>query len=161
RHETFIVGRSPEAHFSVPDDKWLSRHHFLIEFNPPLCLLKDSGSTNGTRVNGQRIEQILLRDGDVISAGKSTFVIRGDSSRELRAPIRCMVCQASPPDEIAVAAAADEDTVTWMCKRCAEQRKRFPTPPEDYWIESRIGGGGMGEVFKARHLKTQRIVAMK
>ncbi len=161
RHQTFIVGRSTEAHFSVPEDKWLSRHHFFIEFNPPLCLLKDSGSTNGTRVNGQKVEQIRLRDGDVISAGKSTFVIRVDGSRELQPAIRCMACQAPPPDDVAVAAEADDDTITWTCERCAAQALRFPTPPPGYWIESRIGGGGMGEVFKARHLKTQRIVAMK
>lgn len=161
RHQTFVLGRASDAHFSVPEDRWLSRYHFFIEFNPPLCLLKDPGSTNGTRVNGHRVDEIRLRDGDVISAGKSTFVIRVDGSRELQPAIRCLVCQVAPPDDIAVAAEADDDTITWVCERCAAQSMRYPTPPDGYWIESRIGGGGMGEVFKGRNLKTQRPVAMK
>ena len=55
RHETFVVGRSVAVQFPVPDDKFLSRDHFLIEFNPPVCYLKDLGSTNGTKLNGQKV----------------------------------------------------------------------------------------------------------
>ncbi len=75
RHDTFVVGRSSQVQFSVPDDGFLSRNHFLIEFNPPACLLRDLGSTNGTKVNGLRVETVRLRDGDEIVAGGSSFVI--------------------------------------------------------------------------------------
>ena len=161
RHATFVVGRSPEAHFPVPDDKFLSRDHFLIEFNPPICFLKDMGSTNGTRVNGQRLSETRLRDGDTISAGKSTFVIQVDSTREQLAPIVCTVCGCLAPNDIAVAAEPGEEKIIWICDGCVAQRRKFPIPPEGYWIESRIGGGGMGEVYKARHLETGRVVAIK
>ncbi len=75
RHDTFVVGRSSQVQFSVHDDRRLSREHFLIEINPPLCILKDLGSTNGTKVNGLRVESAQLRDGDVIAAGSSTFIV--------------------------------------------------------------------------------------
>jgi hypothetical protein len=161
RHATFVVGRSSQVHFPVPDDRFLSRDHFLIEFNPPACLLKDMGSTNGTRVNSERIEQVRLRDGDVISAGKSAFMIRVEDTRDQLAAIRCLVCGAAAPDGVAVAAEPGADQITWICDRCIEHRRRYPTPPEGYWIESRIGGGGMGEVYKARHLAANRVVAIK
>ena len=48
--------------------------HFLIEFNPPLCFLRDLESTNGTKVNGQRVETARLNDGDVIRAGKERLL---------------------------------------------------------------------------------------
>ena len=41
RHETFVVGRSSQVQFPVPEDGFLSRNHFLIEFNPPVCFLRD------------------------------------------------------------------------------------------------------------------------
>ncbi len=162
RHATFTVGRSHETTFPVPDDAYFSRNHFLIEFNPPLCQLKDTGSTNGTKVNGLRVAQVMLRHGDVISAGKSSFRIRVDGTHDQIGKIRCNVCRAAAGPDIAVNADPDEEgELTWICEQCNAQSRRFPPPPSGYWIESRIGGGGMGEVFKARHLATGRVVAIK
>lgn len=161
RHATFIVGRSTQVDFPLPEDRFLSRDHFLIEFNPPICQLKDMGSTNGTKVNGLRVEQVRLKDGDVISAGKSAFQVIVEGGRAEIAPIRCLVCQCSAPDDVAVAARPGDGPISWICERCAARRRRYPTPPEGYWIDARIGGGGMGEVYKARSLKTGQVVAIK
>ena len=48
RHDTYTVGRSSRAHFPVNLDLMLSREHFKIESQLPLCHLIDLGSTNGT-----------------------------------------------------------------------------------------------------------------
>lgn len=32
--DTFIVGRSKEAHLSLPDDPYISRRHFMLEISP-------------------------------------------------------------------------------------------------------------------------------
>ncbi len=73
-HENFIVGRSKRAHFQLPvKDKYFSRIHFMIEVNPPQCRLMDMGSTNGTYVNGKKVDIIDLRDGDVIKAGQTVL----------------------------------------------------------------------------------------
>ena len=58
-----------------PYDLVLSREHFQIENEPPLCHLVDLGSTNGTKVNGLRVGRVLLREGDVITAGDSSFMV--------------------------------------------------------------------------------------
>ena len=66
----FRVGRAAGLPLSLSDDRLLSREHFEIELNPPLCDLHDLGSTNGTKVNGLRVERARLRDGDTISVGR-------------------------------------------------------------------------------------------
>jgi hypothetical protein len=70
-HDTFLVGRSADVHFSLPDDPYLSRLHFLIEVNPPLCYLQDLGSHNGTILNGEKVRERALCHGDEISVGRT------------------------------------------------------------------------------------------
>ena len=73
-HDTFIVGRSPKSHFRLSEeDRYFSRIHFLIEANPPRCRLLDMNSRNGTFVNGERVENCELRDGDKIQAGRTVI----------------------------------------------------------------------------------------
>lgn len=68
-HDTFLVGRSRGVNFSLEGDAYLSRHHFLIEINPPLCYLTDLDSHNGTLVNGERVQRRLLKHGEIIRVG--------------------------------------------------------------------------------------------
>ena len=73
-HDNFIVGRAEFAHFRLPiEDKFFSRIHFMVEVNPPLCRLFDMKSTNGTLVNGRKIQIADLHDGDLITAGKTVI----------------------------------------------------------------------------------------
>jgi serine/threonine-protein kinase len=161
RHDTFVVGRSSQVDFPVPDDRFLSRDHFLIEFNPPVCFLKDMGSTNGTKVNGLRVDATRLHDGDVIEAGRSSFVVQVTSTAEALPRIRCRVCGREATDDVAVAFHPGDRTLDWYCEGCRDQRRRYPSPPQGYWIEARIGGGGMGEVYRGRELASRRPVAIK
>ena len=72
----FIVGRSERANFRLAvKDNSISRIHFMIELNPPQCRLTDMESTNGTRVNGQKVAMADLKDGDLITAGKTTLLV--------------------------------------------------------------------------------------
>jgi pSer/pThr/pTyr-binding forkhead associated (FHA) protein len=65
-HDNFVNGRAKDAQmkFSL-EDKYFSRHHFVIEVNPPKCRLMDLGSRNGTYVNGVRVTTADLRDWDL------------------------------------------------------------------------------------------------
>jgi len=80
RHDTFMVGRSrnERVHFKIPDDRYFSRYHFLIEANPEKCFLRDLGSTNGTYINNKdnKVRETFLTSGDVILAGRTRFRIR-------------------------------------------------------------------------------------
>ena len=53
-HDTFLFGRMPDCHACFPDDQQVSRHHFILEVNPPDVCLRDLGSLNGTHVNGTK-----------------------------------------------------------------------------------------------------------
>jgi len=162
RHETFVVGRSSQVQFPVPEDGFLSRNHFLIEFNPPVCFLRDLGSTNGTKVNANRVDAVRLRDGDEISAGESAFVVRvEETSWDGRPKIHCLGCGMIAPHDLAVSARPDEDDISWLCDDCVAHRRSYPTTDPEYLIEKRIGGGGMGEVYLARHLPSNQPFAIK
>ena len=53
--ETFLVGRGSDCHCCLKGDPYASRHHFLLDANPPMLVLRDLGSRNGTVVNGTRV----------------------------------------------------------------------------------------------------------
>jgi eukaryotic-like serine/threonine-protein kinase len=85
-HDSFIVGRSPQAHFQLAKaDSHFSRIHFLIEFNPPHCRLMDMQSMNGTLVNGKKVARADLSDGDVIQGGTTSIKVTISATR-LRQP---------------------------------------------------------------------------
>jgi serine/threonine-protein kinase len=156
-----VVGRSSQAALSMQEDRLLSREHFVIEVDSSVCSLKDLGSTNGTRINGHRVETAPLRDGDIITAGESAFVVQLNRPKTDGQPSpHCLGCgHALRREERAAIASAGAD---WgLCASCQAKRRRFPRTHPDYLIERRIGGGGMGEVFQARQLSTNRPVAIK
>ena len=53
----------------VIDDPRVSRHHAQITFRHSHYLLRDQRSTNGTFVNGQPVETVVLASGDRVSFG--------------------------------------------------------------------------------------------
>jgi sigma-54 dependent transcriptional regulator, acetoin dehydrogenase operon transcriptional activator AcoR len=57
--------------------KWLSSQHAVVRAVGPDWIVEDAGSRNGTFVNGQRITSHVLREGDVLEAGRVFFLVRG------------------------------------------------------------------------------------
>jgi hypothetical protein len=70
-----LVGRAPESDLLIASDGELSALHFSVEQADGGYLLRDLGSRNGTRVNRERVREAMLRDGDEIRAGATTFVV--------------------------------------------------------------------------------------
>jgi serine/threonine-protein kinase len=142
------------------EDRLLSREHFRIDISPPRCTLRDLGSTNGTKVNGLRVDSTPLRDGDVITAGDSAFLVRIERSAEDGGvPVRCLGCGREAPVPTSDAATLPADD--WLCDECDRRRQRYPATSPDFLIERKIGIGGMGEVYLARQLSINRPVAIK
>jgi pSer/pThr/pTyr-binding forkhead associated (FHA) protein len=70
------IGRNPKADHSFPDDKLMSSLHFAIEYGEKGCRLLDLQSSNGTFLNGARVKEAILANGDEIRAGNTVFIVR-------------------------------------------------------------------------------------
>jgi adenylate cyclase len=64
-----VMGRGPECHLQLPDYS-ISRQHAKVVAKDGEFIAVDLGSRNGTRVNGARITQFNLSDGDELVLGK-------------------------------------------------------------------------------------------
>lgn len=77
--QTLTVGRTDAANLAVPSDLLLSRVHFKIVVESGACCVCDLNSSNGTFLDGKRITESQLRDGDQIHAGETIFVVSIES----------------------------------------------------------------------------------
>ncbi len=66
------IGRTPDNDLQI-DAKFISRNHAVILAGPNHTIIEDLNSTNGVAVNSRRISRHTLRDGDLVSIGKTTF----------------------------------------------------------------------------------------
>jgi pSer/pThr/pTyr-binding forkhead associated (FHA) protein len=66
------IGRSPAADI-VLDDASVSRRHALLARRGDATVILDDRSLNGIRVNGERVHEASLRDGDIIVVGHVTL----------------------------------------------------------------------------------------
>ncbi len=57
----------------VVADPYLSKDHAAFEAGAGGVVIRDLGSTNGTFVNGQRVERAVLTDGDELRLGASVL----------------------------------------------------------------------------------------
>jgi eukaryotic-like serine/threonine-protein kinase len=171
QHDTFMIGRAETAHLYLPEDRFFSRHHCLLEIAPPRCFLRDLGSTNGTYVNGQRVNEAFLSSGDRIQGGQTVLQVEvqveqpapvGSQdaptlSRPALVTIECANCGRRDQAEAADAA----EQLSFLCEECREELKRRPAPVPGYEMIKLLGRGGMGCVTLAREEKSGRSVAIK
>jgi eukaryotic-like serine/threonine-protein kinase len=191
-HDTFLFGRSPECHAQLAeDDATASRHHFLLDVNPPSVRLRDLGSLNGTHVNGRkhggrkRGEEPLpaappawidvdLHHGDEIRVGHTLFEVEVMTAcpgcdRDMGTPPRgsaavaplCAECTAVLPSDRSELGASIEVLVDM-----APPPSPGSDPPEarevaGYDVGRLLGKGGMGAVFLARRRLDGATVALK
>jgi diguanylate cyclase (GGDEF)-like protein len=67
-----VIGRSSKSEIQI-DQESVSRNHAKIINTGKSIILRDLGSTNGSYVNDQLIDEYVLRDGDFIKIGRTIF----------------------------------------------------------------------------------------
>lgn len=79
-------GRGNRATNAFPSDTQMSGLHFAAEWDGQTLRIRDLQSTNGTSLNGQRIGEAVVRDGDKITAGETSFLVRFSAALGQPAP---------------------------------------------------------------------------
>ena len=164
-HDAFVLGRTPDCHMSLPDDDLMvSRHHFILEANPPDARIRDLGSLNGTYVNDLKIgarekgetpedaakrqfPEVDLKDGDHIRVGQTLLKVCIDI------PMICCQCGTEIGDQ------ANRGQYSWIggsfiCDPCREKALAEGLPPKPEPprcqqchknVSKEIGSGRRGE----------------
>ena len=79
------VGRAPDCFIQLSGterDQLISRHHCQLDIDPPSIQVRDLRSTNGTYVNGRKVESnleessekvgVVVNSGDLLTIGGTT-----------------------------------------------------------------------------------------
>lgn len=142
---TTTIGRRSSCDLVLRVDS-VSREHCRIEQSDGAYWLHDNGSSNGTLLNGLRIEKAKLVHGDVVTLDRVTLEYLeesdGNNTREM---IREFVVQKRPDADGAYNA----------------ENSLIGTVLKHFKVLSVIGEGGMALVYKARDERNGDIVAIK
>lgn len=80
-----LLGRQAECDIQLESSKVSRRHCFLAKAGGQL-FIRDLESTNGIRVNGERVEGSVLKSGDELTIGNIRFRVATDPSDVAEAP---------------------------------------------------------------------------
>ncbi|MFP4057715.1 MAG: protein kinase domain-containing protein [Candidatus Brocadiia bacterium] len=157
------VGRSSTNAVQVHDPK-LSRHHCEVRATGEGYFVRDLGSKNGTFVNGARVTQARLRNGDRIQVGLTRLLFRCEApapSEETRSapPHLCASCgKIVSLDDLGTTRQTEERI---YCSECIEATPLLGRTIGGYEVVQVLGRGSMGAVYKAEQLSMSRPVALK
>lgn len=149
---TCVLGRSRDCYPRLPDDNHhttVSRHHCLIDINPPSARIRDVGSRNGTFINGEKIGQR-----------------KSGQTPDEAAAIGLPEHDLSDGDEIQIGATVLRVSIT------GTRAQALTLPPDEdpreaagriagYDVIRELGRGGMGAVYLARRTGSGELVALK
>ena len=162
--KAITIGRSSENVLAL-NDNLLSRFHCVIErtnhsgtrmdltldetgtpTDDATLHIRDLGSRNGTRVNGQKITDVALKPGDVVKVGTHTFMIEVEESLKER--------QAAAREAAPAAQSAWGSDLTEMITMLPPKGEGINDRPELIDGRGRSSGalGGEGEGSKAIRL---------
>src|SRR5438094_650269 len=148
-----------DCHACIPDDDQVSRHHFILEVNPPQACLRDLGSLSGTWVNGKKSggrpkgetpeegakrchPEVSLKHGDRLKVGRTELEVSIEQPKEAprhRVDPELGDISLLSPEQLAKLIFGSPD-------QAAKPKLQIPGCK----IEAEIGRGGFGAVYRAQ-----------
>jgi hypothetical protein len=138
------IGRDPSNDLVLPD-AMVSRRHAVIEFRGSQYVLRDCNSSNGSLVNGDRVTERGLRDGDLVAIGTARLLFRDEvAGEEAGAKV---VQHPSAPRLVCPSCSADYRKGDQFCRQCGAGLAPS-TPARAVCTVLRNGGGAAREVLQ-------------
>ncbi|MBV9125803.1 MAG: FHA domain-containing protein [Planctomycetes bacterium] len=114
-----LVGRTEECDVRL-DHKSVSKLHCILVKTDGLLLLRDLGSTNGTRVNGQRVRRAALLPNDHLTIARFKFRVSlgpdapsEEHTQRLEAGELVKLLKKAEPSEVAAKPSKPSDPPLW------------------------------------------------
>lgn len=140
--QVLVIGRGSASDTVIDDDR-MSRVHCRVIVDGDLTTVVDAGSSSGTFVAGNKVDEAPLNSGDILEAGQTQLRYDLDTTEQLpneSATIMGGVAPAPP-------AASLVDLVG--------------TTIHEYRIEEIIAKGNNGMIFRATDIERDRVCALK
>jgi RNA polymerase primary sigma factor len=127
-----VLGRAEDCALRVLDEA-ASRRHAEVDVVDGRALLRDLGSTNGTRLNGGLVREAALADGDIIRIGSAEIAflataeaerptVAGDPERTARGPEPAAPAEAASHQLLKEQVEAVLDSLTGRERRVLQLR---------------------------------------
>jgi uncharacterized RDD family membrane protein YckC len=125
RTTILTIGRDPSNDLVLPD-AMVSRRHAVIEHRGGQFFLRDCSSANGSVVNGDRVSERGLRDGDLVAIGSMRLLFREE-------PVEAagkVVPHPSAAPLVCPSCASEYRRGDLFCRECGAQVAQPSGPPK-------------------------------
>ena len=141
---TLLIGRglTPDI---VLHDQHVSRKHCQVKLETDAVTVSDCESTSGTFVNGRLVRTHTMKPGDRLRVGKTEFKLVGELEGTTEQTTK------SAPTTWRIQTVADGDDLSFLVGETIHQ----------YHVEKEITQGKTGAIFLARHIATEKLLALK
>ena len=150
--EEITIGRGDSNHVAIPD-RSVSVIHCQILFEAEGPVIKDLGSTNGLKINGERLIAAPLRDGDCVAIGKTKMRVEITPSDHL--PVATIVSETVP--EIS-GPARETPRDTEIAEHTVQELSGNIFGRVMYYLSRKIANGGMGSIYKAEQFGAEGFI---
>lgn len=124
----FLVGREADCQLR-PNSELVSRHHCVFVTDDYAVRLRDLGSTNGTRVNGDLVRgEIVLKPGDRVMIGRleMELLVGATAKKEVSVPLPASTTDTTPT----VSGLSSTGTIEMPALNLPDEAPTVITPPE-------------------------------
>lgn len=139
------IGRAESNDLIIASTR-VSRNHCEVVNDGQSAILRDKGSSNGSFVNGERVNEQTLKPGDQVAIGPLQFIVEIDGRRE---PSEAGAAQpevgapATPPQAEPEAVSPSMPEAAPQAEPPAEQPAQPPAPQPPQ------GGGGPDDILSS------------